>query len=467
MEKTKGELLAEQLCYKPKNGYDVLEKRDLQEAEDLCVEYKSFLDKGKTEREFAAYVRRYAEKRGFKPLVPGEELKPGDKVYQMQCGKAIILAVVGNAPAEEGVSIVAAHIDSPRLDLKPRPLYEDSDLAYFKTHYYGGIRKYQWPCMPLALHGVISKRDGSTVTVNIGEAEDDPVFCVTDLLPHLAVEQSKEPLSKAIKGENLNALIGSCPFKDDKVSEKVKLNILNLLYERYEITEADLLSAELELVPAFKARDVGLDRSMVGAYGHDDRVCAYTALRALVDLGTPQRTALCVLVDKEETGSDGITGMKSKFIEFFLENLAVSLRSDYRVMMTNSVCISADVNAAYDPSYPEPFDKRNSVVLNNGIAVTKYVGSGGKGGTSDANSEYFGRIRGVLDQAGVVWQTGEMGKVDAGGGGTVAKFIANLNVETIDAGVPVLSMHSPFEVVSKLDVYSAYRAFLAFQQSQI
>lgn len=354
-------------------------------------------------------------------------------------------------------------MDSPRLDLKQCPLYEDSEMALFKTHYYGGIKKYQWTAIPLALHGVVVLTDGTQVDINIGENEDDPVFAVSDLLPHLASEQMKKTGSAIIAGEDLNIIVGSRPFKSDKESELVKLNILSILNEKYGITEEDFLSAELEAVPAFKAKDIGFDRSMVGSYGHDDRVCAYPALRAILDTErTPVKTIVTVLTDKEETGSDGNTGLNSSYLRYFIENLAEDFGVRGRVVLSNSECLSADVNAAFDPTYPSVMEKNNASYINYGVVVTKYTGSRGKSGTSDASAEFTGRIRSLMNKNNITWQTGELGKVDAGGGGTVAAYIANMDVDVIDLGVPVLSMHAPYEIVAKSDVYMAYRAFKAF-----
>lgn len=339
---------------------------------------------------------------------------------------------------------------------------KDTEMALFKTHYYGGIKKYQWTVIPLALHGVIVKADGSKVTVTIGEDEDDPVFCVNDLLPHLAQDQMKRNLAQGIKGEELNIVIGSRPFKEDGLSEAVKLNIMNILNEKYGIVEDDFLSAELEAVPAFKAKDIGFDRSMIGAYGHDDRVCAYTALMATVKCKNPKYTAVTILTDKEETGSDGNTGLQSAYLKYFIADLAAEFGAEGRTVLSNSECMSADVNAAFDPTFPDVMDKRNCAFINYGVVVTKFTGARGKSGTSDASAEFVGKIRRLLDKNNVIWQTGELGKVDMGGGGTVAAYIANLNVDTIDVGVPVLSMHAPFETVSKIDVYMTYKAFSAF-----
>lgn len=460
-EKTQGELLREQLCYQPKNAYRVLSDEELDKAEAYSVGYKHYLDVAKTEREAVVESVRLAEENGFVPFDASKPLKPGDRVYTVNRGKAMILAVIGEKPIEEGVSIAAAHIDSPRLDLKPNPLYEDHELAYFDTHYYGGIKKYQWTAIPMALHGVIVRRDGTSVTVAIGESADEPVFCVTDLLPHLGAAQMKKTAAEVIDGENLNVLIGSRPFRGDEGSDAVKLNVLHLLWEKYGIVEADFLSAELEMVPAFGARDLGLDRSMIGSYAHDDRVCAYPALTALFKLKTPAYTALTVLADKEEIGSEGNTGMQSAFLRYFIEDLAAAFGKEGRHVLSRSLCLSADVNAAFDPLYPEVVEARNCAAFNRGVVLTKYTGARGKSDTSDASAELMGLFRRIMDKNDVLWQVGELGRVDVGGGGTVAKYIADLNVETVDLGVPVLSMHAPFEVVAKPDVYMAHKAFYA------
>ncbi len=453
--------LKEQLCYQPKHGGLALSVEELATCNDYCEGYKAFLDAAKTEREAVIRTVAMAEAAGFVPYTPGMALKAGDKIYHNNRGKALVMAVIGTAPIADGVTIAAAHIDSPRLDLKPNPLYEDSQLAYFDTHYYGGIKKYQWTAIPLALHGVIVRRNGTSVTVTVGEDADDPVFCVTDLLPHLGGEQMKRTAGEVVRGEDLNLLIGSIPFRDDEASEAVKLQILQILFEKYGVVEADFLSAELEIVPAFGAKDVGLDRSMIGAYGHDDRVCAYPAVTALLECGIPTYTAVTVLADKEEIGSEGNTGMQSAFLRNFIDDIAAAFGEKGHHVLSKSVCLSADVNAALDPIYPEVMVRSNAAQLNYGVCITKYTGARGKSGTSDASAEFMGRIRHLLDEDKVLWQTGELGKVDAGGGGTVAMFIANLDVDTVDLGVPVLSMHAPFEVVAKIDVYMAHRAFLA------
>ncbi len=460
-EKNKGELLREQLCYQTKHAYRVLEQQELDEVTAYSEGYKRFLDAAKTEREAVAEAVRLATEQGFVPFDRNATYQAGDRVYYDNRGKALILAVIGEKDIEEGVSIAAAHVDSPRLDLKPNPLYEDRELAYLDTHYYGGIKKYQWTAIPLALHGTVVRKDGTAVTVTIGEDAADPIFCITDLLPHLGGKQMQKTAAEVIDGENLNVLIASAPLRDDEGSEAVKLNVLKLLNEKYGITEADFLSAELEVVPALGARDLGLDRSMIGAYGHDDRVCAYPALTALFALKKPAYTAVTVLADKEEIGSDGNTGMVSAFLQYFVEDLAECFGKKGRHALSKSLCLSADVNVAMDPLYPEVVDARNCAAFNRGVVLTKYTGARGKSGSSDASAELMGFFRRVMDENGVLWQAGELGRVDVGGGGTVAKYIANLDVNTVDLGVPVLSMHAPMEVVAKTDVYMAHKAFFA------
>ena len=456
------EELKKELCYKPKHAAAVISDEDIKKADEFCEGYKTFLNGAKTEREATEIVKEEAMKRGFSEFDPYKQYKAGEKVYFVNRDKAIILAVMGKKSLTEGVKIAAAHIDSPRLDLKPNPLYESDELALFKTHYYGGIKKYQWVAIPLALHGVIIKNDGTKVTVKIGEEEGEPKFVISDILPHLGAEQGKRTLSEGISGEELNVIVGSRPFKSDEGSELVKLNILKLLNEKYGIKEADFLSAELEVVPAFKADDIGFDRSLIGSYGHDDRVCAYPAAMAAFATENPEYTAITVLTDKEETGSDGNTGLQSSYLKYFIAYLAKANGLDVFEVLSKSECLSADVNSAYDPTFNSVFEKNNTSYLNKGVVITKYTGARGKGGTSDASAEYMGKIRNMLDADGIVWQIGELGKVDAGGGGTVAKYIANLDVDVVDLGVPVLSMHAPYEVVSKLDVYMAYRAFCKF-----
>lgn len=464
-EKTKAKELKETLFLKRENAYAAMSEDALQKADEFCGGYRKFLDAAKTEREACAEAIRLAEEKGFRAFEKGKAYKSGEKIYLNNRGKSLILAVIGSEPLEKGVRLTAAHIDSPRLDLKQNPLYESEELGYFKTHYYGGIKKYQWPTTPLALHGVICKKDGTTVTVTLGEDENDPVFVVTDLLPHLAEEQYKRPAAKLIKGEELNILIGSRPFRDEETSEAVKLNLLCLLNEKYGIVEEDFLSAELECVPAFKAKEIGFDRSMIGSYGQDDRVCAYTALRAILDLTeTPKLTAVTILTDKEEIGSEGNTGLKSAYLEYFIDDLAEAAGIKGHTVLSASKCLSADVNAGFDPTFPDAFEKLNAAFLNHGVVATKYTGSRGKSGTSDASAEYVSEIRRLFNENEVVWQTGELGKVDFGGGGTVAMYLANLDIDVIDIGVPVLSMHAPFEITAKNDVYMAYRAFTVFQK---
>lgn len=465
-EKSAGKQLQEDLLFQPKNLGATLSDEEIDAAFAFCEGYKAFLDNGKTEREVNEQIVKLLHAHGYTAFDPSKAYAPGDKVYLNNRGKALIMAVIGTEPMEKGVHIAASHIDSPRLDLKPRPLYEQAQLALFKTHYYGGIKKYQWTSMPLSLHGVIMKRDGTSVQVCIGEDENDPVFCVTDLLPHLAQEQVKRPLHQGIKGEELNILIGSLSFKDDDISEKVKLNIARILHEKYGIVEGDLISAELEMVPAFKAKDIGFDRSMVGSYGQDDRVCAYTSLMAALECTAPKTTLVTIFADKEEIGSDGNTGLNSAYLKYFIADLAKPYGVEGRTVLSHSKCLSADVNAAFDPTFPEVHEKNNAAYLNYGVVLTKYTGSRGKSGTSDARAEFVGDVTRMLDNAGVTWQMAELGKVDQGGGGTVAMYIANLNVDVIDVGVPVLSMHAPFEVTAKLDVYMTYRAFKAFADAE-
>ena len=465
MEKEKNEekMRVENLLYKPRHTADIAPEI-ASKAAKFCEGYKAFLDAGKTERETADYTVQLLTEKGYQLYQPGTKYAAGAKVYLVNRGKAVIAATIGKESMDKGAKLVIAHIDSPRLDLKPQPLYEADELSYFKTHYYGGIRKYQWAAIPLSMHGVVVKANGEVVQVCIGEAEGDPVFTITDLLPHLSGEQNKRSLQEGIKGEELNILIGSMPFADETAKERVKLETMRLLNERFGITERDFVRAEIEFVPAFKARDIGLDSSMLGAYGQDDRVCAYTALIAEISNEKPKHTSVCVLADKEETGSDGNTGLASAYMVHFLHSLADMQKADRYTMMEASACLSADVNAAYDPTFPEPFEKRNTAFLNHGIVVTKYTGARGKSGTSDASAEFMGTITNLLDEANVPWQAGELGKVDFGGGGTIAKFVANQNIDVVDVGVAVLSMHAPFEITSKLDVYSAYLAFKAFIQ---
>lgn len=461
-EQSLAKQLKEALFYQPKHMALTLGDSALAASDTFAEDYKAFMAAAKTERECTALLLEEAKNLGYTEYDKTKAYQPGDKVYRVNREKAIILCTFGKKSVADGVKIAASHIDSPRLDLKPNPLYESDELAFFKTHYYGGIKKYQWTTIPMSLHGVIVKADGSKVTVNIGEDAGDPQFVVTDLLPHLGKEQEKRTLAEGIKGEELNLLIGSLPFKADDESELVKLNILYLLHDKYGITEKDFQTAELELVPAMKPTDIGFDRSMIGAYGHDDRVCAYPALRANFALDVPEYTAVTVLTDKEEIGSDGNTGLNSSYFKYFIYDLAEAAGAQGHDVLSKSECLSADVTAAFDPTFADVMDKRNCAYLNKGVCIMKYTGARGKAGTSDATAEFFGKVRGILDENEVSWQTGELGAVDAGGGGTVAMYVANLDVDVIDIGVPVLSMHSPFEVISKLDLYAAYQAFTAF-----
>ena len=461
-EKSAAVLLKEQLFMERKHAGLIMSDSEIAACDDFCESYKGFLDSAKTEREAVVTTIARAKEEGFVEYKHGMSLKAGDKIYYNNRGKAIILAVIGNEPIENGVHLAAAHIDSPRIDLKQNPLYEDNEVALFKTHYYGGIKKYQWATIPLSLHGVAVKKDGTKVTICIGEDENDPVFFISDLLPHLAQEQVKRTLNEGIKGEELNVIVGSRPFRDDDISEKVKLNILSILNEKYGMIESDFLSAEFEMVPAFKAKDIGFDRSLIGAYGHDDRVCAYTALEAILGCDKVNKTAVVCLTDKEETGSDGNTGLCSAYLENFLYDLAESFGVKGRTLISNTECLSADVNAAFDPTFPDVVERRNAAFLNYGVVVTKFTGARGKSGTSDASAEFVGRVRALMEKNDIIWQTGELGKVDLGGGGTVAAYLANMNMDVIDVGVPVLAMHAPYEVVAKTDVYMTYKAFSAF-----
>jgi aspartyl aminopeptidase len=465
-EKTENEILKDKLFYTKKNALEVCDKKTISDGFDFCEGYKAFLNTARTEREAVTEIIRLAEKNGYTEYDCKSKYSAGDKVYYNNRGKSVILSVIGKLPVEQGVKIAAAHIDSPRLDLKPNPLYEDNGIALFKTHYYGGLRKYQWSAIPLALHGVVVKSNGEKVDVRIGDDENDPVFVITDLLPHLAQEQSKRTLAEGIKGEELNIVIGSRPVAGDKESELVKLNVLKILNEKYGMVEEDFLSAELEIVPAFKAVDVGLDRSMIGSYGHDDRVCAYPSMMAQFAVESPEYTTVTVLTDKEEIGSDGNTGLNSSYLKYFVHNLANMQGGNGEIALSNSKCLSADVNSCFDPTFSDVFERKNASFLNCGACVTKYTGARGKSGSSDASAEYVGYVRRLLNDAGVVWQTGELGKVDAGGGGTVAMYIANLGVDVVDLGVPVLSMHAPFELVSKMDVYMCYKAVKAFYEAK-
>ena len=446
--------LRESLFMTPKNGFARITADQRTEMETFAKGYMAFIDACKTEREATAWTVLEAEKRGYKPFLPGMAIQPGDKIYYNNRDKSVILAVIGTESLEKGVNICAAHVDSPRIDVKPNPLYEEAELAFFKTNYYGGIKKFHWVAIPLALHGVVCRADGSRVDITIGEDENDPVLMITDLLIHLSADQMQKPAAKAISGEQMNLLLGTEPIEGEG-SDLVKLNIMKLLNEKYGIIEADFLSAELTIVPAGRAREVGLDRSLIGAYGHDDRVCAYTQLEALFAIDTPAKTAVCVLADKEEIGSVGISGMQSHFFEYFLDNLCAAQGVRLENCLANSFCLSCDVSNAYDPNYPEVHDRRNNSAVNYGVSIFKYTGRGGKGGSSDASAEAMSHVRTAFDKAGVIWQVGTLGKVDQGGGGTVAAYMANRNIVTVDAGVPVLCMHAPMELISKLDLYEA------------
>ena len=467
MSEKKYEKEREQLLYKPKNGHTVISEADKTEMEAYAHRYMAFLDAAKTEREAVTEVIRQAEQAGFVPYAPGMAMTPGTKVYQAIYGRAINLAVVGKKPVAEGTRIAAAHIDNPRLDLKPNPLYEDDELAFFQTHYYGGIKKYQWTTVPMALHGVVVKKNGEVVPISIGEKDTDPVFIVTDLLIHLADAQMKKTLAAGVTGENLNVLVGSIPLPEDEGSDSVKLAILMYLNETYGITEEDFLSAEISVVPAAHARELGFDRSMIGAYGHDDRSCSFAALDAMLSLEeTPEYTAVCCLADKEEIGSMGISGMESQAFEYFIDCLCDAQNGKLMECFRNSQCLSADVTCAHDPTYPDVTDKANNAHMNYGVCFAKYTGARGKSGSSDAPAEFVAKVRRLCADGGVIWQMGELGKVDAGGGGTVAQFMANRNILTLDTGVPVLSMHAPIEVVSKLDCYMTRKAMKVFYQDK-
>lgn len=454
--------LYDKLSYKKKNMFEEASAEKIKAIYDYSVGYMNFLDASKTEREATAETIAMVEAKGYTEYKFGDKLNAGDKKYYNNKGKSIIVFNVGEEDLEEeGMRIIAAHIDSPRIDLKQVPLYEDSNMGFLKTHYYGGVKKYQWTAMPLAMHGVMVKADGSTVEIKIGEDDNDPIFYINDLLPHLGQKQAQEPLGSAISGESLNILVGGLPYKDDDISDKIKMTVLSLIYEKYGVTEADFLSAEISLVPAFKARDIGFDRALIGAYGHDDRVCAYPAITALLDTET-KRTVMVILADKEEIGSVGITGMQSDVLTDLIAKISEAKGADEITVRSKSKCLSADVNAAYDPNFADVYEKRNSAILSCGTCMSKYLGSRGKSGTSDASAEFVAFVRKLFDDNGVIWQTAELGKVDAGGGGTVAMFIAKHNIDTVDIGVPVISMHAPYEVVSKADVYSTYEAFVAF-----
>ena len=454
-----------ELSYKRKNVYELADEAKLKAIFEYAEGYRKFIDEGKTEREACAFVEKEAIAKGYKPYQFGEKLKAGDKVYYNNRGKNIYLIKIGTADvAKDGVRILASHIDSPRIDLKQVPLYEAEKIAFAKTHYYGGIRKYQWGAIPLALHGTVALANGELLDVKIGEDENDPVFYISDLLPHLAAKQNAKPLGEGLGGEDLNIWLGNIPYTaaEDEKDKTVKENLLHILHDKYGMVEEDFLSAELSLVPAFKAKDIGFDRALMGAYGHDDRVCSYPAYTALFDTQSDVHTVMVVLADKEEIGSEGTTGMQCAVFTDLLNAIADSFNAPIAAVRANSKCLSADVNAAYDPNFRDVSEPLNSAYLSCGAGITKFTGSRGKGGSNDANAEFVGEIRRIFNENGVIWQTGELGRVDVGGGGTVAKYIANMNIDTVDIGVPVISMHSPYEVISKADLYEEYLAFCAF-----
>ncbi|MBU5310767.1 aminopeptidase [Tissierella carlieri] len=472
--KSEGKKLQEKLTHKWKNVWETLDSSEKEKIFDINEEYKDFLDKGKTEREAAMEIIKVARENGYISIdeIREKGIRPthGMKIYANNKDKSVVLFVLGKEKLEKGMNIIGSHLDAPRIDLKQFPLYEDSDFALLKTHYYGGIKKYQWVTLPLALHGVVVKSNGEKVNIVIGEDENDPVFFITDLLPHLAKDQMAKKMDEGITGEGLNILIGSIPYKDGEISEKVKLNVLNILNEKYGIIEEDFTTAEFEIVPAGKSRDVGIDRSMVGGYGQDDRACAFTSLRAILDIGTPNKTAVALFVDKEEIGSVGNTSMESKFFENTVSELIDITEEKYSELivkraLANSCVLSADTLAGFDPNYPEVLDRKNSPFIGNGITLVKYTGVRGKGGSNDANSEYLGKIRKIFNDNNVVWQMGELGKVDQGGGGTIAYILANYGMEVVDCGVPLLSVHAPYEIASKADIYMTYKGYNVFYKN--
>ena len=464
------EELKKKLFRNQSTGWEEINEEERTQINKVSDSYMDFLNKAKTEREFIKEAKELADKNGYKDIMTFDTLKPGDKIYFINRKKSMYLAIIGENPIENGLHIIGSHVDSPRLDLKPNPLYEDGGLAYFKTHYYGGIKKYQWTAIPLSMHGVIVKTNGEVVEINIGEDENDPIFTITDLLPHLAQDQMEKKLKNGIDGEDLSILIGSIPLKDGakKVPEGVKLNILNILNQKYGVTEDDLTSAEIELVPAFRARTLGLDGSMIAAYGQDDKVCSYTSLHAMMELQSVKNTAVCILSDKEEIGSMGNTGMESHMFDFFISEILNKLGVNKPNLLEKVFCfskmLSSDVDAGFDPLYASVSDKTNAGYIGKGISLNKYTGSRGKSGASDANAEYVAWVRNVLEKHNIRYQVAELGKVDVGGGGTIAYIIANKGADVIDCGVPVLSMHAPYEVTSKFDVYSAYKTYKAFWQ---
>ena len=465
MENTKGEELKKELFNIKKTGWNNVSESQMEEIQKFADEYMYFLNVGKTEREVIENTESILRKNGFSNIEEKERLEPGDRVYYVNRGKSIYIAVIGKEKVENGLNIVGAHVDSPRLDLKPNPLYEDGGFALLKTHYYGGIKKYQWTTIPLAIHGVIVKANGEKVKINIGENEEDPIFTITDLLPHLAYEQMEKKLKDGIEGEALNLLVGSVLY-DEETSESIKLNILKILNEKYGIKEIDFLSSELEIVPAFKARTLGFDRSMVAAYGQDDKICAYTSLRAILDVYNPEKTAVCILSDKEEIGSMGNTGMESHVFDNFVAEILNKTGENKPDLLgkvfCNSKMLSADVDAGFDPTYASASERNNAAFLGRGVGLNKYTGARGKSGASDANAEYVAEIRKLFEDNNILYQLSELGRVDLGGGGTIAYILANKGVDVIDCGVPVLSMHAPYEVTSKYDIYTSYKGYNSF-----
>ncbi len=461
-EKSAGQLLMDKLAYKKKNYFELATEAERKEIFDYGERYKAFIDASKTEREACAYSVAAAKKKGFTEYKLGDKLKAGDKRYYINRNKSIVLFRIGKNNLEtDGFRIIASHIDAPRVDIKQNPLYEEGGMCFLKTHYYGGIKKYQWTAIPLALHGTVVLSDGTKKDICVGESEQDPVFYINDLLPHLGGDQMSKSAGKVIEGEQLNIVAGGLPYADDSVNNRIKLTVLSILNEKYGMCEEDFLSAEFSAVPAFKARDIGFDRALIGAYGHDDRVCAYPALTAILDNDSPH-TVISMLVDKEEIGSEGTTGIQCKVYEDLMEEISLALGANYRKVRAVSKCLSSDVTAAFDPNFSEVYEKANAAMLSCGTCMNKFTGARGKSGSSDADAEFVGEVRRMFTESGVVWQTAELGKVDQGGGGTVAKFVAKLNIDTVDLGVPVISMHSPYEVISKADLYSNYKAFLAF-----
>ncbi len=466
-----GKKLQKKLAHEWKNAWEVMDEKEEEKTFQIAKEYKEFLDKGKTEREAASEIIRIAQENGYISLDEIIDKKtgitPGMKIYANYKDKSVALFVIGEEKLEKGMHIIGSHLDAPRIDLKQFPLYEDSGLGLCKTHYYGGIKKYQWVTLPLALHGVVIREDGEKLNIVIGEDEEDPVFFITDLLPHLAKDQMTKTMAEGITGEGLNLLIGSIPYKDDEISDKVKLNVLNILYQKYGIKEEDFTTAEFEIVPAGKARDVGIDRSMVGGYGQDDRVCVFTSLKAILDIDAPRKTAVALFVDKEEIGSVGNASMESKFFENTVSELVNIVEENYSELivkrtMANSCVLSADTLGAFDPNYPDVLDKLNAPFMGKGVTIVKYTGVKGKSSSNDANSEYISKIRKIFNDNDVVWQMGELGKVDQGGGGTIAYILANYGMEVVDCGVALLSVHAPYEIASKADIYMAYKGYKAF-----